>query len=114
MFVDSCVSNVLHGRKAHSALLTFVQRVVEKEYRDAPFHNCRRGVAALQFSYVTLLQCESVKRIVPLEFRLAMLVAALAMDIDHPGHTNSFHVNSRSEYAILYNDRSVLEKYVRF
>ena len=40
---------------------------------------------------------------------LAMFVAALCHDIDHPGHTNAFEINISSELAIMYSDDSVLE-----
>ena len=60
---------------------------------------------------------------------LAVLLAALVHDVDHPGTTNNFHINQRSvqwrmttivenclhvfrsKYALLYNDRSVLENH---
>ena len=39
------------------------------------------------------------------------MVAALAHDVKHPGLNNSYHINSRSEIALIYNDTSVLENY---
>ena len=35
---------------------------------------------------------------------VAALLAAAVHDIDHPGRTNTFLVNSSSPLAILYND----------
>jgi 3',5'-cyclic-nucleotide phosphodiesterase len=40
---------------------------------------------------------------------LAALVAAAAHDYKHDGVNNAFHINTHSELATLYNDRSVLE-----
>ena len=40
---------------------------------------------------------------------LAILVAAAIHDVEHTGTTNSFHILSNSELALLYNDKSVLE-----
>ena len=40
---------------------------------------------------------------------LALLVAALCHDLDHPGLTNAFQINSMSPLALRYNDESVLE-----
>ena len=42
---------------------------------------------------------------------LALLVAALAHDMDHTGQNNAFHVATSSELAIVYNDKSVLENH---
>jgi high affinity cAMP-specific and IBMX-insensitive 3',5'-cyclic phosphodiesterase 8 len=35
---------------------------------------------------------------------VAALLAAIVHDLDHPGKTNSFLVNSSSPLALLYND----------
>jgi hypothetical protein len=35
---------------------------------------------------------------------VASLLAAIVHDLDHPGKTNSFLVNSSSQLALLYND----------
>jgi len=42
---------------------------------------------------------------------LAFLVSALAHDVGHPGLTNSYQINSRSDLALIYNDTSVLENF---
>ena len=42
---------------------------------------------------------------------LAILIAAAIHDVEHTGTTNSFHIHSNSEFALLYNDRSVLENH---
>ena len=39
--------------------------------------------------------------------QLALLMAAVCHDLDHDGHTNSYHVNTQSELARIYNDVSV-------
>lgn len=39
------------------------------------------------------------------------VVAALSHDVDHPGLSNGFLVNSKDEMALLYNDQSVLENH---
>jgi len=35
---------------------------------------------------------------------VACLIAAVVHDLDHPGKTNTYFVNSSAELAILYND----------
>ncbi|CAH0381881.1 unnamed protein product [Bemisia tabaci] len=46
----------------------------------------------------------------PLEI-CAALFAATIHDVDHPGLTNQFLINSSSELALMYNDESVLENH---
>eukprot|EP00854_Cymbomonas_tetramitiformis_P007663 gene7663-9127_t len=41
--------------------------------------------------------------------RLALMVAALAHDIQHPGQTNAFLIKTKDPLAVAYNDLSVLE-----
>ena len=46
----------------------------------------------------------------PLE-GLALLLAALSHDLDHPGTNNGYHVATQSPLALRYNDQSVLENH---
>lgn len=46
----------------------------------------------------------------PLEI-LAAIFAAAIHDVDHPGLTNQYLINSSSELALMYNDESVLENH---
>ena len=41
---------------------------------------------------------------------LALIVAAAAHDMDHPGQSNAYNVLTGSELALRYNDKSVLER----
>ena len=40
-----------------------------------------------------------------------LLISTLVHDVDHNGLNNSFHINSQSPLAVLYNDISVLENH---
>lgn len=40
-----------------------------------------------------------------------MLFAAAIHDLEHTGTNNQFHITSKSELALLYNDQSVLENH---
>ena len=42
---------------------------------------------------------------------LALLLAALCHDLEHPGTTNAYQVNTGSALALRYNDASVLENH---
>ena len=41
----------------------------------------------------------------------AALVAAAVHDVDHPGRSNQFLIETSDELALLYNDNSVLENH---
>ena len=40
-----------------------------------------------------------------------LLVGAFCHDIGHPGTNNTFQVNALTDFALMYNDLSVLENY---
>ena len=42
---------------------------------------------------------------------LACIFAAAVHDLDHPGRTNSFLINTQDARALLYNDKAVLENH---
>ena len=42
---------------------------------------------------------------------MAALFASIIHDVNHTGHTNNYHIKTKSELAILYNDKSVLENH---
>ncbi|XP_078489444.1 dual specificity calcium/calmodulin-dependent 3',5'-cyclic nucleotide phosphodiesterase 1C-like isoform X1 [Ciona intestinalis] len=41
----------------------------------------------------------------------SMIMAAIVHDLEHSGTTNTFHTNTRSPLAQMYNDKSVLENH---
>uniref|UniRef100_A0A0G4I780 Phosphodiesterase n=1 Tax=Chromera velia CCMP2878 TaxID=1169474 RepID=A0A0G4I780_9ALVE len=43
--------------------------------------------------------------------KVSVVIAALCHDLGHQGFNNQFHMNSGSEIAMMYNDRSVLENF---
>ena len=43
--------------------------------------------------------------------RFAVLFAAAAHDVAHPGTSNRFQIMAKSQVALCYNDRSVLENF---
>jgi len=79
-------------------------------YRSVPFHNFFHAYNVAQSLYYFLTVCEAKQKLQPLEI-LAVLVAALCHDIDHPGLNNSFQCNAHTKLSRLYNDFSVLEQY---
>lgn len=91
------------------ALTKFIGLVCEN-YNKNHFHNFQHAVNVLQMTYMLLKQSEICQKIRP-NILFATLIAALCHDIDHPGNTNSYEINSLSKLATCYNDISVLENY---
>jgi hypothetical protein len=90
-------------------LTNFVLACREK-YNDNPFHNWHHGFSVLQYVYASLKNTDALHYLQAQDV-LALLVASLCHDIDHPGVTNAFEINSGSTRALLYNDISVLENH---
>eukprot|EP01138_Halocafeteria_seosinensis_P000786 gb/GECG01000807.1/.p1 GENE.gb/GECG01000807.1/~~gb/GECG01000807.1/.p1 ORF type:complete len:461 (+),score=63.61 gb/GECG01000807.1/:1-1383(+) len=84
--------------------------LVEGLYNDQPFHNFKHAVGTMHTAFLILLRSKTNSFFTDLEL-LAILVAALCHDIDHPGHSQAFEVNSSSRLARAYNNTDVLEHY---
>jgi dual 3',5'-cyclic-AMP and -GMP phosphodiesterase 11 len=78
-------------------------------YRPNPYHNWRHGFAVTHAVFSCLDRSAAAAAALDPTDKLAALVAALAHDVDHRGHTNAFEVNAMSELALRYNNQSVLE-----
>ncbi|XP_037874951.1 cAMP-specific 3',5'-cyclic phosphodiesterase isoform X4 [Bombyx mori] len=90
--------------------LAFAVTLEEHYIRDNPFHNSLHAADVTQSTNV-LLNTPALNAVfTPLEV-CAALFAACVHDVDHPGLTNQFLVNSSSELALMYNDESVLENH---
>lgn len=84
---------------------------VEAGYRrELPYHNNIHAADVMQSVYVFLLQDEFRKNLQAHDV-LAILIAAAIHDYDHPGVNNAFLINTKSDVALLYNDKSVLENH---
>mmetsp|Transcript_71304 Transcript_71304/g.190385 ORF Transcript_71304/g.190385 Transcript_71304/m.190385 type:complete len:83 (+) Transcript_71304:304-552(+) len=57
--------------------------------RSNPYHNWQHVFDVTQTLFVLGMQSGLLERIDPLE-RLAIVIASLCHDVDHPGVTNSF------------------------
>jgi hypothetical protein len=82
----------------------------KKMYRNNPFHNFLHGFSVFQMCYYQLFTTGIHKIFTPLDV-FGLMVAALCHDIDHPGVTNAFMVDSQSELAVRYNEHAVLENH---
>mmetsp|Transcript_3435 Transcript_3435/g.3251 ORF Transcript_3435/g.3251 Transcript_3435/m.3251 type:complete len:502 (-) Transcript_3435:194-1699(-) len=83
-------------------------RSVEADYnRENPYHNNVHAADVVQTLH-SLLQMDGAKFASSIKI-FATFLAAICHDIHHPGVSNTYQVNSRSDLAIVYNDTSVLE-----
>jgi len=77
-------------------------------YRDVPYHNIHHCVDVTHSTFLLIDRLRASSALTPVEC-FALMVAALAHDMDHPGVNNAFLVNARDPLALTYNDASVLE-----
>lgn len=86
---------------------------IERQYissEKVPYHNSLHACDVLQ-SVTYFVHKGDLLEELPNVALLALLFGAAAHDVGHPGTNNSFHVNTMSDLAITYSDRSVLEHY---
>ncbi|KAK2904751.1 hypothetical protein Q8A67_006550 [Cirrhinus molitorella] len=94
-----------------SSLVSFVEalEIGYSKHRN-PYHNLIHAADVTQTAHYLMLHTGIMHWLTELEI-LAMVFAAAIHDFEHTGTTNNFHIQTRSEVAILYNDRSVLENH---
>ncbi|XP_035994780.1 calcium/calmodulin-dependent 3',5'-cyclic nucleotide phosphodiesterase 1A isoform X2 [Fundulus heteroclitus] len=93
------------------ALVQFVEALENgySKHRN-PYHNLIHAADVTQTAHFLMLHTGLMHWLSELEI-LAMVFAAAIHDFEHTGTTNNFHIHTRSDVAILYNDRSVLENH---
>ncbi|XP_048880049.1 dual specificity calcium/calmodulin-dependent 3',5'-cyclic nucleotide phosphodiesterase 1B-like isoform X1 [Brienomyrus brachyistius] len=94
-----------------SYMLSFLS-ALEKGYskHGNPYHSHTHAADVTQTLHCLLLRTGLVHWLSELEV-LASLFAAAIHDYEHTGTTNSFHIHTRSDFALIYNDRSVQESH---
>ncbi|XP_043931190.1 calcium/calmodulin-dependent 3',5'-cyclic nucleotide phosphodiesterase 1A isoform X2 [Protopterus annectens] len=94
-----------------SSLVAYVESL-EMGYskHKNPYHNLVHAADVTQTVHYLMLHTGIMHWLTELEI-LAMVFAAAIHDYEHTGTTNNFHIQTRSEVAIFYNDRSVLENH---
>uniref|UniRef100_A0A8C9T7D9 Phosphodiesterase n=1 Tax=Scleropages formosus TaxID=113540 RepID=A0A8C9T7D9_SCLFO len=93
-----------------SALVSFVEALeVGYSKHKNPYHNLIHAADVTQTVHYLLLKT-GMHWLTELEI-FAMIFAAAIHDYEHTGTTNNFHIQTRSDTAILYNDRAVLESH---
>lgn len=91
-------------------LLTFLMTIEDHYLKTIPYHNHLHAADVTQSTHM-LLSSQALKEcFTPLEIMAAVL-ACTVHDVDHPGLTNGYLINTGSDLALMYNDNSVLENH---
>lgn len=87
-------------------------RKVKSAYKNNPYHNEMHGLDVCQTtcSYLVHSPIIEVLQLTDLDI-LCLVIGSLVHDIAHPGTNNAFLINSFSDLAITYNDKSILENF---
>ncbi|XP_031439405.1 calcium/calmodulin-dependent 3',5'-cyclic nucleotide phosphodiesterase 1A-like isoform X2 [Clupea harengus] len=94
-----------------SALVSFVEALeVGYTKHKNPYHNLMHAADVTQTVHFFMLKSGMVHWMTELEI-FAMIFAAAVHDYEHTGTTNNFHIQTRSDMAIFYNDRAVQENH---
>ncbi|NXS59645.1 PDE4D phosphodiesterase, partial [Brachypteracias leptosomus] len=84
---------------------------LEDHYRaDVAYHNNIHAADVAQSTHVLLSTPALEAVFTDLEVMAAIFASAIH-DVDHPGVSNQFLINTNSELALMYNDASVLENH---
>ncbi|XP_022694733.1 calcium/calmodulin-dependent 3',5'-cyclic nucleotide phosphodiesterase 1A-like isoform X4 [Varroa jacobsoni] len=103
---------LVHKFKMSSLFLENFLTSIEAGYKkyNNPYHNNMHAADVTQTVHFMLCRAGVANWLTDLEI-FATIFAAIIHDYEHTGTTNNFHVMSRSETALIYNDRSVLENH---
>jgi high affinity cGMP-specific 3',5'-cyclic phosphodiesterase 9 len=85
-------------------------KAVSCTYNLVPFHNFQHATCVTHALYMFMKET-NVHTYLDTARTFGLLLSAIVHDVDHPGHTNTFEVNTGSELAAIYNDKSVLENH---
>ncbi|XP_047666517.1 cAMP-specific 3',5'-cyclic phosphodiesterase 4D isoform X1 [Tachysurus fulvidraco] len=90
--------------------ITFMMTLEGHYHTDVAYHNNIHAADVLQSTHVLLSSPALEDVFTDLEIMAALFASAIH-DVDHPGLTNQFLINTNSELALMYNDTSVLENH---
>ncbi|XP_076018291.1 3',5'-cyclic-AMP phosphodiesterase 4B-like isoform X2 [Genypterus blacodes] len=90
--------------------VTFMLTLESHYHSDVAYHNSLHAADVAQSAHILLSTPALDAVFTDLEI-LAAIFAAAIHDVDHPGVSNQFLINTNSELALMYNDESVLENH---
>uniref|UniRef100_G3R597 Phosphodiesterase n=1 Tax=Gorilla gorilla gorilla TaxID=9595 RepID=G3R597_GORGO len=91
-------------------LATYLLMLEGHYHAKVAYHNSLHAADVAQSTHVLLATPALEAVFTDLEI-LAALFASAIHDVDHPGVSNQFLINTNSELALMYNDASVLENH---
>lgn len=92
-----------------SKLHQFFIMVHQNYHKNNSFHNFKHAWGTMHLTY-QILRKGADEYLTSIDI-LAVLIAAICHDLDHPGNNNAFEVATRSTLAITYSDDVVLERH---
>ncbi|XP_065119589.1 3',5'-cyclic-AMP phosphodiesterase 4D isoform X2 [Paramisgurnus dabryanus] len=90
--------------------ITYLMTLEDHYHADVAYHNNIHAADVTQSTHVLLSTPALEAVFTDLEI-LAAIFASAVHDVDHPGVSNQFLINTNSELALMYNDSSVLENH---
>ncbi|XP_051989582.1 cAMP-specific 3',5'-cyclic phosphodiesterase 4B-like isoform X2 [Xyrauchen texanus] len=90
--------------------VTYMMTLEDHYHADVAYHNSLHAADVAQSIHILLSTPALDAVFTDLEI-LAAIFAAAIHDVDHPGVSNQFLINTNSELALMYNDESVLENH---
>lgn len=104
--------NILSKFKIQNLVMQNFLEAVEAGYSKYknPYHNLVHAADVLQTLYNILNNAGLMNWLTSIEI-FAVFISAIVHDFEHTGTTNNFHMQTRSDIALIYNDRAVLENY---
>ncbi|XP_075467169.1 3',5'-cyclic-AMP phosphodiesterase 4C isoform X3 [Ascaphus truei] len=92
------------------AFITYMMTLEDHYHADVAYHNNIHAADVAQSTHVLLSTPALEAVFTDLEIMAAIFASAIH-DVDHPGVSNQFLINTNSELALMYNDASVLENH---
>ncbi|XP_033926556.1 3',5'-cyclic-AMP phosphodiesterase 4C isoform X2 [Melopsittacus undulatus] len=90
--------------------ITYMLTLEDHYHADVAYHNSIHAADVAQSTHVLLSTPALEAVFTDLEIMAAIFASAIH-DVDHPGVSNQFLINTNSELALMYNDTSVLENH---
>ncbi|XP_068775867.1 3',5'-cyclic-AMP phosphodiesterase 4C isoform X1 [Struthio camelus] len=90
--------------------ITYMMTLEDHYHADVAYHNSTHAADVAQSTHVLLSTPALEAVFTDLEIMAAIFASAIH-DVDHPGVSNQFLINTNSELALMYNDSSVLENH---
>ncbi|XP_040165318.1 cGMP-dependent 3',5'-cyclic phosphodiesterase-like [Anopheles arabiensis] len=110
MFYDL---NFVGSFKIHEYKLARFVLLVQKGYRDTPYHNWWHAFSVAHFAYSLMMNLRLIERGIITKMQgFSFLIAAFCHDLDHRGISNSYQTQTSSPLARLYSSEgSVNERH---